>query len=165
MKQSPATVAVADDLFEPQAGVEEATAQYVSFRLGTEWYAVDIAHVREVVRCAQLTYLPAAPGHIAGAVNLRGNIVSVTDARRLFGMAANALTARSRIVVVESGPLETGLLVDEMGQVLTVPVSRLEPPLATLDAARAAFIEHVCRCEGRLMAVLRPEKLLAGNEA
>ncbi len=159
------TKPTADDLFEQQGGVEEATAQFVSFRLANEWYALDIARVREVVRCSRLTYLPAAPAHIAGAVNLRGNIVSVTDARRLFGMTAAALTAHSRIVVVESGHLETGLLVDEMGQVLTVPVSQLEPPLVTLDAARAAYMEHVFRFGGRLMAVLRPEKLLSATEA
>lgn len=165
MTQTAATSARWDDLFEPQAATEAAAAQYVSFRLGSEWYAVDIARVREVVRCERLTFVPAAPAHIAGVVNLRGNIVSVTDARRLFGMGGAGLTAQSRIVVVESGHLETGLLVDEMGRVFTVPVSELEPPLATLDTARAAFIEHVCRCDGRLMAVLRAEKLLAGSEA
>ncbi len=159
-----AMTSAALDWDDAPAAHEEATAQFVTFRLGPEWYAVGIDAVREVVRVERLTYLPSAPAQIAGAINLRGNIVSVTDPKRLFAMPAGAAGEQSRIVVIESPTAETGLLVDEVGQVVAIAPSQLEPPLATFTPAQAAYIEHVCRCDGRLLAILKGEKLLHPGE-
>ena len=148
------------ELYEDEPHAEEATEQFVSFRLGDEWYAVAIVSVREIVRASQIALLPSAPAHIVGVTNLRGNIISVTDPKRLFGLEATPASPLQRIVVVESATAETGLLVDEMGEVVTVATSQLEPPLATFDAAEAGFMEHTCRWGERLLAVLKTEKLL-----
>lgn len=150
----------ADDLYDEPQTAAEATEQFVSFRLSDEWYAVNLRAVREIVKVSQIAFLPSAPAHIAGAINLRGNIVSVTDPKRLFGLPAAAATPRSRIVVIENATAETGLLVDEVGVVLTLPVNQLEPPLATLDLSQTAYLQHVCRSEDRLLGILHADKLL-----
>jgi purine-binding chemotaxis protein CheW len=149
-----------EELYGDELHVEEPTEQFVSFRLGDEWYAVAIVCVREIVRASQIAFLPSAPAHIVGVTNLRGNIISVTDPKRLFGLGAAPASRQQRIVVVESATAETGLLVDEMGEIVTVATSLLEPPLATFDAAESGFMEHTCRWGERLLAVLKTEKLL-----
>lgn len=148
------------DEFCDEQHTEEPSRQFISFRLGTEWYGVPLTNVREVVRAGQITYLPSAPAPIAGVINLRGNIVSVTDPKRVFDLPQTSVSDQGRIVVVETRDSETGLLVDEVGEVVTVPVSGLEPPLATLDLAQAGLIEHTYRWKDRLVAILKAEKLL-----
>lgn len=146
--------------FDEEHAVEEATEQFLSFRLGTEWYGLSIRDAREVIRPSAITYLPSAPAQVAGVINLRGDVVSVTDPKRIFGLPAIDATESRRIVLIESGAAKTGLLVDEMGGVINVPVSRLEPPLATLEPAQAVFIQHTCRVENRLLAILKAESLV-----
>jgi purine-binding chemotaxis protein CheW len=147
-------------LYGEERAAEEPTAQFCSFRLGAEWYGIPIARVREVVRVGQIAFLPSAPPHVAGIINLRGSIVSVTDPKRLFGLPPTPRTSQNRIVVIEHGAVETGLLLDEVGEVVTVPHSALEPPLVTFEPSQTDYIEHVCRRGDRLLAVLRAEKLL-----
>ena len=143
--------------------VEEPTESLVTLRLGTEWYALPIVKARAAVRCSQLTPLPSVPSHIAGIVNLRGEILSVTDLRRLFHLPALPVTAESRLVIVEDDGMQTALLADAVGEVIAVPVTAFEPPLTTLDAGQVEYIERVCRWKQRLIAVLRIERLLAGT--
>src|SRR5688572_31078082 len=107
-------------LYGEERGAEEPTEQFCSFRLGAEWYGIPIARVREVVRVGQIAFLPSAPPHVAGIINLRGSIVSVTDPKRLFGLSQVPVNDQHRIVVIETDTAETGLLVDEVGEVLVV---------------------------------------------
>ena len=154
-----------EDLYGEERKAEEPVELFVPFRLGLEWYGVPIRSVREVLRAGQMTFLPSAPPHIAGIVNLRGNILSVTDPKRLLGVPPTPLTEQSRIVVVETDIAETGLVVDEVGEVVAIPLSHLEPPLDTLEPERANYLTHTCRWGERLMAILRVEKLLGMADA
>ena len=67
--------------------------------------------------------------------------------------------------MIESGATETGVLVDEVGEVADVPVSQFEAPLSTLEAGATGFVEHTCRWNNRLIAVVRAEKFLVQNDA
>jgi chemotaxis signal transduction protein len=69
-----------EDLYE-RAAPKEKNLQLIVFRLTREWYGVEITKVKEVIKVGKITYLPSCPEHIAGIVNLRGYILSVTDLR------------------------------------------------------------------------------------
>jgi purine-binding chemotaxis protein CheW len=114
------------DLYEDEE-VKEEIVKLAIFRVSNEWYGVDISKTREVARIETITYLPSSPEHIAGIVNLRGDILSVTDLKRIFGLPSEQLTEKSRLVVIESGDLETGLLVDEVDEVMDVAVAKFIP--------------------------------------
>ena len=148
-----------EDLYGAEE-VKEETIALVPFRLAAEWYAIEITKVKEVIRAKNITYLPSSPDYIAGIVNLRGNILSVTDLKKHFGLAPEELTDKSRIVVIESGVLETGLLADEVAEALEIPISEIDPVLPTIPIERAEFIEGECKTEDRLIGILRIEKIL-----
>jgi len=154
-----------DELDGEQRRAEEPTELFITFRLGREWYGLPIAAVREVVPAAAVTELPSAPGHILGVLNLRGTIVPVIDPKRVFGLPPTEATDRCRIVVIESVEARTGLWVDEVGEVATVPRSQLEPPLDTIEAPQAQFLSHTCRFGDRLLAIPKAEKLLGSASA
>ena len=148
-----------EDLYE-KVELKEETFQLVSFRLAREWYGVEITKVKEVIRAEKITYLPSIPAYIAGIVNLRGNILSVTDLKMIFGLPHEELTERTRIVAIESGVLETGLLVDEVGEAIEVPISKIEPTLPTIAPEMEGYIEGQCRVDDKLIALLNVEKVL-----
>lgn len=144
---------------------KEKTTQLVVFRLSGEWYGVEITKVKEVVRAYGITYLPSAPEHITGIVNSRGNILSVTDLKKIFGLPPEELTDKARLVVIESGVLETGLLVDTVADAVEVPVSKIDPALSTIPSERAEYIEGECKIGDKLVGILNIAKVLEiGNK-
>jgi purine-binding chemotaxis protein CheW len=148
-----------EDLYEREEPKEE-TLQLIVFRLAREWYGVEIAKVKEVIKAGKITYLPSSPEHIAGIVNLRGNILSVTDLKTIFSLPHEETTEKTRIIAIESGILETGLLVDEVVDSIEVPVSKIEPALFTLPAEGGKYIEGQCRVNNKLIALISVEKVL-----
>ncbi len=148
-----------DDLYERKE-LKEDTLQFIVFRLAREWYGVEMTEVKEIIRFGKVTYLPSSPEHIAGIVSLRGNILSVTDLKAIFHLPYEEPTEKARIIAVESGILETGLLVDEVVETIEVPVSKIEPPLLTLSAETGRYIEGQCKTGSKLVALLNVEKIL-----
>jgi purine-binding chemotaxis protein CheW len=105
-------------------------------------YALDVAHLREVVRWQPVTPLPRAPSLIDGVVDLRGKVIPVIDLGRVLHGEPITPDSRTRIAVVEVDALVVGLVVDAAIDVMAVDVSALDDPpaLATqagYDATRA----------------------------
>lgn len=148
-----------DDLYEREEP-KEKTFQLIVFRLAREWYGIEISKIKEVIKVGKITYLPSSPEHIAGIVSLRGNILSVTDLKRIFSLPYEGVTEKTRIIAIESGMLETGLLVDEVVESIEVPVSKIEPPLLTLPADGGKYVEGHCRTGNKFFALLSVEKIL-----
>ena len=148
-----------EDLYEREAPREE-TLQLVVFRLTREWYGAEITKVKEVIKVSKITYLPSSPEHIAGIINLRGYILSVTDLKTIFSLTHEEPTAKTRIIAIESGILETGFLVDEVVESIEVPVSKIELALLTIPAEGAKYIEGQCKVDNKLIALIGVEKIL-----
>jgi purine-binding chemotaxis protein CheW len=148
-----------EDLYEREEP-KEKTLQFVIFRLVREWYGVEITKVKEVIRVGKITYLPSSPEHIVGIVSLRGNILSVTDLKRILNLPHEDLTEKTRIIAIESGIMETGFLVDEVVESIEVPVTKIEVPLLTIPAEGAKYIEGQCKVNDKLIALINVEKVL-----
>jgi purine-binding chemotaxis protein CheW len=113
-----------------------------TFEVGERLLAIDVGHLREVVRWQPVTPLPNAPELIEGVIDLRGAVVPIVDLGRALGGASIAPAPGTRIVVTEVDGLVMGLVVDGAHEVLPVEVARMEDPpaLATqtgYDAVRA----------------------------
>jgi purine-binding chemotaxis protein CheW len=94
--------------------------QLLLFRVGEDLLACDIGLVREIVRFAPLTRLPGAPPFVRGLLNVRGDVLSVLDVGiKLHPERAPLQTGA--IIVVQTQGRQTGLVVDEVLGVQTVP--------------------------------------------
>ena len=147
-----------EDLYEREVP-KEKTLQLIVFRLTREWYGVEITKVKEVIKVGKITYLPSCPEHIAGMVNLRGYILSVTDLKPILGLPREDPTEKTRIIAIESGFIETGFLVGEVVEYIEVPLSKIEPALLTLPAERAKYLEGQCKVDDKLIAIVNVEKV------
>lgn len=105
---------------------ELKSGQYLSFRLGSEWFAVPIELVREINRVGEITPVPRSPEFLSGVINLRGKIVPVVDLRLKMGMEQKAFDRQTCIVVFELTSGLVGGIVDSVQEVSHFDSSQLE---------------------------------------
>lgn len=154
-----------EDLFFEHTEVKEDSHLYVNFNLGQEWYGIEIGKAKEVVKVPSITNLPGAPFYIIGVINLRGSILTVIDLKRIFGFAKEMPKIENRIVVLEHEEMELGFLVDKVSELIDLPVSKIDPPIQTLEGYAAEFIEGECKINNRLLNILNVDKVFQMNPA
>lgn len=143
----------------PVAPGIEQEVQLVVFSLGEEEYGVPVGQVQEIIRMAAITQVPKAPPFVEGVINLRGRVIPVVDLKRLFSLGQNSHDDRSRIIVVEVGDQTVGLTVDDVSEVLRLPVGTIDPPPA-VAGGDGSFLTGVGKLEQRLLMLLDLEKLM-----
>lgn len=134
---------------------EEAEAdklQLVLFSLKDEWYAVEVDSIREIKRECAITPVPGTPDYVAGVINLRGEILSVTDLATLLGSAESP--DEPALVICQLTDVTTALLVDAVADIVDVPRAAVEPPLATLERLRAEHVVGQVALGDRLVTIL-----------
>ena len=150
---------VTDSLYE-EDNKEEDTFQFINFLVDKEWYGIEIIKVKEIIKVPEITILPSTPGFIAGICNLRGNILTVINIKRIFGLSDTLETPESRVVVVESGKITLGFLVDAVSEVVDLPKSAIDDPLVTLEGEKGEYIIGEAKLDDKLVAMLDVDKLI-----
>ncbi len=138
--------------------------QLVSFKIGNEEFGVDILKVQEINRMMQITKVPNAPEFVDGVINLRGRIIPIIDLRIRLGMVKREHDKSTRIVVVELDGKTVGFIVDEVSEVLRIPMNITEPPPPMVAGINADYITAVGKLEDRLLILLDMEKVLSEKE-
>jgi purine-binding chemotaxis protein CheW len=141
---------------------DEASDDFLSFSLAGQEFGIPVLLVRDVLAPQRITPVPLAPAEIAGQINLRGRIVTVIDMRRRLSLASRAAGEPSMQVVIECGTELYSLIVDEVGEVLSLPRSCHEPNPVTLEAARREVSNGLYRLDKKLLAVLDVDKVIGG---
>ncbi len=138
--------------------------QVVVFDVATEAYAVNIAHVHEIIRLQQITVIPGAPSYVEGVINLRGKVIPVLDLRKRFHLSTAELTRASRIVVVEIASQTIGLIVDGVSEVLRIAPDLIEPPSPLVSGVDSRSLRGIAKLEGRLIVLLDLDQVLSAAE-
>lgn len=130
--------------------------------LGSEWYAVDIAYVRRVLRPAPIARVSGAAAEVRGLMNCQGEVLCVLDLQRILGTASARGTATEGklIVVLQHGGKEAGFLVDSVEDVWELAASSVLPVLESLDPSRARLFEGTVARGGRFVGLLAPAMCL-----
>jgi chemotaxis signal transduction protein/chemotaxis regulatin CheY-phosphate phosphatase CheZ len=132
--------------------------QYIGFRLHTGEYAIPITRVREIVNLPTVTSLPQSPEYLRGVTNLRGNVIPLVNLRKLINIPENG-TGGTKVIVIVSGRLTFGIIVDGITGVLSIDESAIESPEG-LSHARSQEITGVAKLDGRLIVLLDTSKLI-----
>jgi purine-binding chemotaxis protein CheW len=139
---------------------EKAAASMVemcSVRLGQTLFGVPITHILEIVGSSRPQPVPLAPAFIGGLVHYRGDVLTTVSLRQLLGLAPKE--GRQDILVLESSGGCFGLLVDSVGEVLTVSSADHEPNPSILDERRRALFAGAYKLKDSLLVMLDPERL------
>ena len=136
--------------------------QWATFRVNQELYGIDVMQVKEVLRYVEITPVPGADYSVLGIINVRGNVVTVIDTRRLFHMSDVPYDDDTRIIVVELNDKEViGLVVDSVDEVINLPTNRVDrAPNLSGDESAKRFVQGVCYHNNILIILLDLTKML-----
>ena len=137
-----------------------AEDQFVTVTIGSQLFGIPVLSVRDVLVAQKTTPIPLAPPEVAGALNLRGRIVTAIDMRRSLDLPARKEGGSGMYVVVEEFDELYSLMVDSVGEVMTLPVDALERSPGTLDPRWREVSGGIFRLDGTLLVVLDVERLL-----
>lgn len=127
-------------------------------------YGVPITQVQEINRLTTPTKLPQVPSFVEGIINLRGSVIPVIDLKKRFNMETSDYTDDTRIIVVEIAGHTVGIVVDEVTEVLRLPLSSIEPPPSMIAGIAAEYLTGVGKLDNRLLIMLDMTKILTENE-
>lgn len=141
------------------------TVQVIVFNLGDERYGVDISQVREIIRPSQITRIPNAPDYVEGVINLRGQITTIINLRKRFGMESKPIDNNTRIIVVEFDNAVIGMMVDTVNEVKYLSTADIED-LPSIITAReeAKFLKGVGKLPDGLLIMIDLNKVLSEDE-
>ena len=143
-------------------------AQYLSFMLGQDMFAIGILAVREILEYAGVTPVPQMPPCISGVINLRGTAVPVLDLARRLERAPSAIGKRTCIIVVEvdsdDGAFVIGILVDAVNAVLDIPSEEIEPAPSFGAQVRAELLQGIGKVNGRFVLLLNVQHVVSSSE-
>lgn len=152
----------------PEAALQEEEAQYLTFMLGGEMFAIGILGIKEILEYGQLTSVPMMPAFVRGVINLRGAVVPVVDLSARFGRHSSEITRRSCIVIIEAesetDTQDVGLMVDAVSAVLEIPASEIEPAPSFGAKIRSDFISGMAKVNGKFVIVLNVDRVLSVDE-
>lgn len=145
--------------------VEDEVSDQLSlllFRIADEWYAVSVGDVREIFQEYEITSVPCVPEFILGVVNVRGEILSVTDPARLMhlGTVDAVDGVMPPAVVLTDEVVATAIVVDEIGDISDVANGAVEPPVSIIDRAQAEFISGSVYVNGEMVGLLNVPRVL-----
>lgn len=108
--------------------------------------------------------IPLAPQEVIGSLNLRGRIVTVINVRRRLQLQPREAGKPNMFVVVEHHGQYFSLMVDAVGEVLTIPLSHVEKNPGNLPAAWREVASGISRLENELLVIIDISTLLKFSE-
>lgn len=135
--------------------------QLVTFRVGNVHLGINIDFVQEINRLMEVTPVPEASPHIHGVVNLRGDVVTVLDAHRIFELPTPSSLDKGRNLILKIDGERLGVLVDEVSDILTIHSEELSPRPSNVRDVDRRFIDSVYLRDGDVVVVVDPTGFLA----
>lgn len=143
---------------------DDSIIQWVTFHLENEKYGIKVMQVQEVLRMTEIAPVPGAPHYVIGIINLRGNVVTVIDTRRRFGLSDAESDDETRIVIIEADNNVVGILVDSVAEVVDLKSSEIETAPNVGNDESSKYIQGVSSRDDELLILVDVNKLLSDEE-
>src|SRR5580658_2408520 len=147
-------------MVETELRANAGAREYITFRIGSQYYCVDIMSVREIRGWTPATALPRAPGFVRGVINLRGVVLPIIDLADRLGFAPTEPTPRHVIIVVQTGKQVVGLLVDAVSDIIAVSEGKVQPTPDVGSEAARSFVLGVMAIDERMISVIALESVM-----
>lgn len=135
--------------------------EVVEFVVGPEHYGIESCRIREIYPLNEFTPLPCTPSFVLGLINVRGQILSLIDIKKLFDLPEKGLTNLNRVIIVHANHMEIGILADAILGVRSIAANDLYPALPTLTGIREQYLRGITKDS---LVVLDVEKILSDKK-
>jgi purine-binding chemotaxis protein CheW len=136
----------------------------VTFRLGRDLFAADVASVERVLRYVAPTAVPDLPVWIEGVIEHRSKVIPVVDMRRRIEVDEVSITPETRILVLSTSDGWVGTIVDAVTEVAVVPAENVSPPPALFRGLAAQFVRGIAKVGEQLVIVLDVDRVLTSDD-
>jgi len=136
--------------------------EFLTIIVGGQMFGIPVLQVQDVLAEKNITRIPLSPPEIAGAMNLRGRIVTAMDLRYKLSMPKKEDNAGTMYIVVEYENELYSFIVDKVGDVLSLPDSAFEKTLSTIDASWRDLTSGIYRLKDQLLVILDVPVVLGG---
>ncbi|EKD82310.1 MAG: hypothetical protein ACD_39C01370G0004 [uncultured bacterium] len=157
LAQAPEKAVSADELLE-----------IIAFSLGGETYGIESVFVREVYPLKDFTTLPGVPSFVLGIINVRGQILSIVDFRKFFGLPEKGLGQLNKVIILHDEYMEFGILADEIIGTKVILQKAIQTSVPTITGIGATYLkgvtsEHLIILDGK--RILADKTIIIHQEA
>jgi len=131
--------------------------------LNNEYYGIDILKVREIGPYIESTKIPNAPEFIEGIINFRGDIIPIINLRKAFILEGSKDTKGTRIIIVNEGEKQLGIIVDEASEVLYINSENIESASEIVAGKKKRLISGIGKEQDRIIMLLDLSELINDN--
>ncbi|MEJ5226379.1 protein phosphatase CheZ [Thermodesulfovibrio sp.] len=135
--------------------------QCIGFLLNENEYIIPILKVQEIIKIPQITKMPGVPFYVEGVTNLRGRVIPVVNLKRILSLPEDS--SGSKVVVISTGKITFGALVDNITGVVNIDEDKIEPAEEFLQHGQNQ-IEGVARVDDRLLIIIDIKKLIPSED-
>ncbi|MBF0252965.1 MAG: chemotaxis protein CheW [Candidatus Omnitrophica bacterium] len=154
-----------DDMFYEEVEQAGDKVRMVSFACAGENYWVEITDIKELIIPGQITKVPNTPDFIAGVTNLRGEVISLIDFKKLSGTFSGDRTSHGGLCLITDITGENvGILIEKMEGTIEVNKEIIQPPLNSLKKSDGFYIKGQAQVDGKIHLILDIEKILNSRE-
>lgn len=153
-----------DDIVEeeevPEIVLEEAPSltseeiQLLIFRIGKEYFALNLEYISEVIRYREAALIPKTPNYVHGLISLRGRMVPIINSHLRLQLPSTEDSNKRRIIIVEIDNEFMGFTVDEAYNVIKIDKNLIKPVPPTLTEIEMELVLGVCEFKNKLITIL-----------
>lgn len=152
----------------PENNSQTMLNQYLTFKLGDEMFALDVAQVREILDFTTITKVPRSPAFMRGVINVRGSVVPVVDLSAIFDLMPTEKTIDTRIVVMEivneDEVMVVGALADAVHNVIDIPPDQIEAAPKVTTQFNSDFIKGIGKQQEDFIIILDINRVFSAEE-
>ncbi len=147
--------------------ISEKKLHLIVFRLGSQFYAIEIGQTKEVVVTPEISEVPHMPFYVRGLVNIRGAVIVALDLEKKYGLLKDEDELnRKYIIVINSNEFNVGILSKDVPTTLIIEGKNLSSPAGYMFSASIdiSYIKGIVKEENRLIYLIDIEELIAGDQ-
>lgn len=139
----------------------EESVDFVTVVIAGQLFGIPVSRVQDVFSSESITSVPLARQEVAGVLNLRGRIVTAVDVRERLGLKKREVTGQAMAIGIEKGGESYGLIIDEVGEVLSLDSSGFETNPSNLNPRWQEVSKGIYRLEECLLVILDVDRVLS----
>jgi purine-binding chemotaxis protein CheW len=147
---------------------EETKRSYLSFKVGTEFFATNVSCVLNILEITKITRVPKSPKFLKGVINLRGNVLPVLDTRIKFGLKETEYTTNTCILILEikikNEKVQLGAIVDSVSAVLELADEQIQPAPSLGTSYKTNILKGFTKVDDEFIMIIDPDKVFADEE-
>ena len=140
---------------------QHETLQLATFYVGDLCLALEIGQIQEIIRDVQERQVPFAPPEVSGVINLRGDVTTIINLRRVIGLPDATASHGRRTLIVRSQGESIGLVVDRVADITTIMAESIMPSPPNVADVDGRFFRGVCPRDSEIIVVLDLEAALS----